>query len=121
MNNLLDNAIAYTDAGGQGDALGSGHRGRTVRLSVEDTGIGIPAEYLPHVFEKFFRVPGNSQTPGTGLGLAIVREIVTAHGGEITCESQPGKRDGVSPDPAGVEKGHDRKPTSAAGRSSSSR
>ena len=55
-----------------------------------DTGLGIPPEYLPHVFEKFFRVPGQSQGGGTGLGLAIVREIVTAHGGTITCDSQPG-------------------------------
>ena len=55
-----------------------------------DTGIGIPPEYLPHVFEKFFRVPGTTHPPGTGLGLAIVREIVLAHGGLITCESTPG-------------------------------
>ena len=56
-----------------------------------DTGLGIPPEHLPHVFEKFFRVPGRSQGRGTGLGLAIVREIVTAHHGEVTCESEPGK------------------------------
>ena len=56
-----------------------------------DTGLGIPPEYLPHVFEKFFRVPGRSQGRGTGLGLAIVREIVTAHHGEVACESEPGK------------------------------
>ncbi len=65
--------------------------GDKVRLSVADTGIGIPAEYLPYVFEKFFRVPNTSHPPGTGLGLAIVREIALAHGGLITCESEPGK------------------------------
>ena len=56
-----------------------------------DTGVGIPAEYLPYVFEKFFRVPDTAHPPGTGLGLAIVREIVLAHGGLVTCESEPGK------------------------------
>jgi signal transduction histidine kinase len=58
---------------------------------VADTGSGIPPEYLPHVFDKFFRVPDQSQGHGTGLGLAIVREIVTAHQGRITCASEPGR------------------------------
>src|SRR5262249_34937991 len=61
-----------------------------VTLSVTDTGVGIAPEHLPHVFEKFFRVPGQSRGSGTGLGLAIVQEITTAHGGSITCESLPG-------------------------------
>ena len=61
-----------------------------VARAVADTGVGIPAEFLPHVFEKFFRVPGQSRGSGTGLGLAIVHEIVTAHGGSMTCESTPG-------------------------------
>ena len=56
-------------------------------LSVADTGIGIAPDFVPHVFEKFFRVPGQSKGVGTGLGLAIVQEIVAAHGGTITCES----------------------------------
>ena len=60
-----------------------------VILSVSDTGCGIPLESVPHVFEKFFRVPGQSRGGGTGLGLAIVHEIVTAHGGSVECESQP--------------------------------
>ena len=60
-------------------------------LSVADTGAGIPPEHLPHVFERFFRVPGRAAASGTGLGLAIVREIVTAHGGSVTCESRPGE------------------------------
>jgi signal transduction histidine kinase len=62
-----------------------------VTLSIADTGIGIPAEHLPFVFDKFFRVPGQSEEGGTGLGLAITREIVAAHGGTISCESEPGK------------------------------
>jgi signal transduction histidine kinase len=62
-----------------------------VRLTVADTGIGIPAEHLPHLFEKFFRVPGGGRPGGTGLGLAIVREVVQAHGGEVAVESEPGR------------------------------
>ena len=62
-----------------------------VALSVADTGRGIPPEYLPHVFERFFRVPGDSHDSGTGLGLAIVREIVTAHGGSVHCDSKVGQ------------------------------
>jgi PAS domain S-box-containing protein len=89
LGNLLDNAMAYTDRGGQVtlSALSAGDR---VTLTVSDTGVGIPPEYLPRVFERFFRVPGQSRGIGTGLGLAIVREIVVAHGGTITCTSQPG-------------------------------
>jgi signal transduction histidine kinase len=62
-----------------------------VVLTVADTGVGIPPEYLPHVFDRFFRIPGQSDEAGTGLGLAIVKEIVTAHGGDVTCESEPGR------------------------------
>jgi NtrC-family two-component system sensor histidine kinase KinB len=62
-----------------------------VTLAVADTGTGIPAEHLPHVFEKFFRVPGQSRAGGTGLGLAIVHEVVVSHGGTITCDSEPSR------------------------------
>ena len=81
--------VAYTDRGGR-ITLSAGTAGDTVTLTVADTGKGIPAEYLPHIYDKFFRIPGHSAEGGTGLGLAIVREIVTAHGGTIDCESQPG-------------------------------
>jgi PAS domain S-box-containing protein len=90
LGNLLDNALTYTDRGGR-ITLGAHSDGEFVTLSVADTGLGIPPESLPHVFEKFFRVPGQSKGIGTGLGLAIVQEIVAAHGGTITCESEPGK------------------------------
>lgn len=90
LGNLLDNALTYTDRGGR-ITLGARSNGDSVTLSVGDTGVGIPPECLPHVFEKFFRVPGQSKGVGTGLGLAIVQEIVAAHGGTITCESAPGK------------------------------
>jgi NtrC-family two-component system sensor histidine kinase KinB len=89
LNNLIDNALTYTEPGGK-VTLSAGMEGERVRLSVRDTGIGIPLEYLPHVFDRFFRVPGRDQTPGTGLGLAIVREVILAHHGEITCHSEPG-------------------------------
>lgn len=91
LGNLLDNAVTYTEPGGtitlSAVVTGEGR----VRLTVRDTGIGIPAESLPHVFDRFFRVPGRDGMPGTGLGLAIVREIVAAHDGDITCESEVGR------------------------------
>jgi signal transduction histidine kinase len=89
LRNLLDNALNYTDSGGQ-ITLSAAAIGEEVVLSITDTGTGIPPEHLPHIFEKFSRVPGHSRGSGTGLGLAIVHEIITAHGGTITCESQPG-------------------------------
>ena len=91
LNNLLDNALTYTEAGGKVTlSARPGDDGR-VQLTVSDTGIGIPADSVPHVFDRFFRVPSRGQNPGTGLGLAIVREIVTAHHGDIVCESEPGR------------------------------
>jgi signal transduction histidine kinase len=90
LGNLLDNAVAYTERGGV-ITLSARATAGTVTLSVADTGVGIPPQHLPHVFEKFFRVPGQSRVGGTGLGLAIVHEVVIAHGGTITCESEPGR------------------------------
>ncbi len=89
LGNLLDNALTYTDRGGK-ITLSARVKAGGVTLSVADTGVGIPSASLPHVFEKFFRVPGQSRGSGTGLGLAIVQEIVIAHGGTISCESGPG-------------------------------
>ncbi|MCL2203728.1 MAG: HAMP domain-containing histidine kinase [Defluviitaleaceae bacterium] len=68
----------------------------TVKVTVRDNGIGIPPAYLPHIFERFYRVdPARTHKPGSagssGLGLAIAREIITAHGGEIHAESEPGE------------------------------
>jgi signal transduction histidine kinase len=90
LGNLLDNALEYTDRGGR-VTLSAARDDDGVVLAVTDTGIGIPSDQLPHVFEKFFRVPGQSRGTGTGLGLAIVREIAVAHGGTITCESRVGE------------------------------
>ena len=91
LNNLLDNAVTYTEPGGKVVLSATRLDDSRVTLTVSDTGIGIPSEYLPRIFDRFFRVPGREGTPGTGLGLAIVREIVTAHHGEITCESELGR------------------------------
>jgi signal transduction histidine kinase len=90
LNNLLDNALAYTDRGGR-IMLSAARTTGGVMLTVSDTGRGIPPEYLARVFDRFFRVPGQSEGSGTGLGLAIVHEIVVAHGGRITCDSAVGK------------------------------
>ncbi|AMV28127.1 Alginate biosynthesis sensor protein KinB [Gemmata sp. SH-PL17] len=91
LGNILNNAITYTAPGGRITlTAGSAADGRVV-LTITDTGVGIPAEYLPHVFDRFFRIPGQSDEAGTGLGLAIVKEVVTAHRGEVTCVSEPGK------------------------------
>ena len=56
-----------------------------------DTGKGIPSQYLPRIFEQFFRVPDQEKESGAGLGLAIVKEIIEAHGGTVGVESQEGK------------------------------
>jgi signal transduction histidine kinase len=90
LHNLLDNALRFTDRGGR-ILLKAQANLDTVTFTVADTGQGIPAEYLPRVFERFFRIPGRDKGGGTGLGLAIVREIVSAHGGTVTCESHLGE------------------------------
>jgi signal transduction histidine kinase/HAMP domain-containing protein len=90
LRNLLDNALAFTERGGRIE-LSASADADAVTLSVADTGAGIAAEHVPHLFERFFSVPGRSRDGGTGLGLAIVKEIVIAHGGTIACESQLGE------------------------------
>ncbi len=90
--NVLDNAIKYTPGGGRIE-VGVETKGRDAVVVVRDTGIGIPAEHLPHVFERFYRVDKarNREQGGTGLGLSITKSIVTAHGGGIELASVPGK------------------------------
>jgi len=89
--NLLTNAIKFTPDGG---SVGIGVRedgGETV-VAVRDTGIGIRAEDLPNLFQRFYRAPSSGQhAPGTGLGLSIVKEIVQRHGGQIHVDSRPGE------------------------------
>jgi two-component system, OmpR family, heavy metal sensor histidine kinase CusS len=90
--NLLDTAIKFTPAGGTVRVSLERSDGRA-RLAIADTGVGIPAEHIPHVFERFYRVdPSRGQDiEGTGLGLAICRSIAEAHGGEIRIESEVGQ------------------------------
>ena len=93
MNNLVDNAILFTPQGGRiAISTGTGETGGRVwsRVTVTDTGIGIPEDELPHVFERFFRgaEPRSMQISGAGLGLAVATEIVELHGGRLTVESQ---------------------------------
>jgi two-component system, NtrC family, sensor histidine kinase KinB len=91
LQNLLDNALAHTPQGGRITLAAEAAEDKVV-FAVTDTGSGIPVEYLPMVFEKYFRVPGDTAPGGSGLGLAIVREIITAHSGEVQCASCPGKK-----------------------------
>jgi heavy metal sensor kinase len=90
--NLLDNAIKYTPNGGH-VTLRVRREGAHALLDVTDDGIGIPAEALPHVFKRFYRVDGSRsrEQGGAGLGLSIVRSICTAHGAEVEVLSTPGR------------------------------
>jgi heavy metal sensor kinase len=90
--NLLDNAIKYTPANGAVHLQVTAAEGRAV-LSVEDSGVGIPAEALPHVFERFYRVDTtrSDDTGGAGLGLAIVKTICDAHGAAVRVASALGR------------------------------
>jgi len=90
FSNLFSNALRFTDPGGSVTVTARSENDY-VRFSVQDTGTGIPNEHLSHIFEQFYRVPGQDDKSGIGLGLAIVREIVRAHGGEVGVESEPGK------------------------------
>ena len=92
LRNLLANAIAYSAADTTVTVRASEHADH-IAISVADEGIGIPAQHLDRIFERFHRVdPERSRaTGGTGLGLAIVRQICEAHGGEVTVESVEGE------------------------------
>jgi two-component system, NtrC family, sensor histidine kinase KinB len=90
IGNLLSNALKYTKPGGQVVFSATAEKA-LVRFSVNDTGRGIPDQYLPRLFEQFFRVPGQEKETGAGLGLAIVKEIIEAHGGTVGVKSQEGR------------------------------
>jgi signal transduction histidine kinase len=92
ISNLVSNALKYTPAGGRVQVRVRGMEG-AIQMDVEDTGIGIAAENLPMVFDKFMQVKQRSETtPGSvGLGLAIAKEVVEMYGGRIWAESTPGQ------------------------------
>jgi two-component system phosphate regulon sensor histidine kinase PhoR len=91
LDNLLSNAVKYSPGGGA-VGLTLRHTGPTLELEVSDTGMGIAADDLPHVFDRFFRGSGalNRHIPGTGLGLNIVGTIIGAHRGSILVDSEVG-------------------------------
>jgi heavy metal sensor kinase len=86
--NLLDNSLKFTERGSIDVAVSAHADGFLVTVS--DTGIGIPAEHLPHVFERFYRVDRSRSGQGAGLGLAIALEIARAHRGTLQLDSTPG-------------------------------
>ena len=91
LANLVNNALRHTAAGGSITVFSEpGETG--VVIGVRDTGSGIPAEHLPRIFERFYRVDASRSRAegGTGLGLAIVRHLVEGHGGRVTAESRVG-------------------------------
>jgi len=92
MVNLLDNAIKYTPSGGSVNVKACMESGN-VRVDVGDTGIGIPADDISRIFERFYRVDKarSRELGGTGLGLAIVKHIIQGHNGRLNVESRPGK------------------------------
>ena len=93
IGNLVTNSLRYTPPGGH-ITLAARQDGDQVVIEVTDTGVGIRAEHLPHVFDRFWRAEKsrNRRTGGSGLGLAIVRNLAEAHGGTTTVTSMPGVR-----------------------------
>jgi heavy metal sensor kinase len=94
LSNLLSNAIKFTPPGGRIQVVVE-RDGDEAEIRIEDTGQGIPAEHLPHIFDRFYRVRGPSDhaspEKGLGLGLSFVMWIARAHGGTVDVQSEPGK------------------------------
>lgn len=88
LENLLTNALRYTPSGGKVSVQLTVDGDNSVVVSVNDTGRGISAEELPHIFDRFYK---SSDSRGTGLGLAIAKNLIAAHGGEISAQSELGK------------------------------
>jgi two-component system phosphate regulon sensor histidine kinase PhoR len=91
LTNLVDNAIKFNREGGRVSV--AHENGLRDRILVEDTGEGIPAQHLPRIFERFYRVDRarSRDLGGTGLGLAIVKHLARAHGGDVAVESKLGE------------------------------
>jgi len=91
--NLIDNGIKFNRDGGRIVLGAEVTEEKEIRISVEDSGIGIPKKDIPRIFERFFRVDKarSRELGGTGLGLAIAKHIIEAHGGTVSCASELGK------------------------------
>ncbi len=91
LTNMLENAVRYSGRGSRVELLAEKQPG-SVRVTVRDDGIGIDAEHLPHIFERFYRVDKSrsKRLGGTGLGLSIVKHIIESAGGEVEAESREG-------------------------------
>jgi len=90
MANLLDNAISYTNSGGKVTVSVEGTQAH-VKISVQDTGVGINGKDLHRIFERFYRTDQSRSAPGSGLGLSLAQAIVQAHNGEVTVKSSSGE------------------------------
>jgi heavy metal sensor kinase len=91
ISNLLSNAVKYTPEGGEirvSLSRAADDGAPAVKLVVEDTGVGIPPEHVPHIFDRFYKVPSPDPEKGLGLGLSFVKWIVTAHGGAVDVDSR---------------------------------
>jgi signal transduction histidine kinase len=90
ITNLLSNALKFTPPGGR-VTITTAQAGPDAMLQVTDTGLGIPAEELPHVFDRFWRGQQAANISGSGIGLAVAAELARAHGGRLAAASQPGR------------------------------
>ncbi|MEO8353980.1 MAG: ATP-binding protein, partial [Chthoniobacteraceae bacterium] len=125
ISNLIDNAVKYTEPGGQVSVRGSTIESG-IEIRVSDTGIGIPPADLPHIFERFYRADKarSRDQGGTGLGLSIVKHITQSHGGTVVAESTFGRGTTITvklplrpphPDGSGAEPGGNLEPAVDAG------
>jgi len=90
LQNVAANAIRHTPAGGTVTLRAEPEGSARVRITIADTGPGIPPEHITHIFDRFYKADASRAASGSGLGLSIVRAIVLRHGGEISAENAPG-------------------------------